>query len=113
MRAVLLLAVAAATSACSAIAAAQVPRFPKDMRYELARENLLASGWEPQRSPTPRVCARADMCNDGQPEVIGCEAGGLERCTAVWRNGSTIIHITTWGRSPPMVERVECKEDCP
>jgi hypothetical protein len=112
MKPVVLLALAGATSASSAVAAAQAPRFPKNMRYELARETLLASGWQPERSATPRVCARPDMCNDGHPEVTGCEAGGLERCTAVWRNGSTTIQITTWGRSPPMVERVQCKEDC-
>ena len=112
MKPVVLLALAGAIGACSAVAAAQAPRFPKNMRYELARETLLASGWQPERSATPRVCARPDMCNDGQPEVVACETGGLDRCTALWRNGTTTIQITMWGRNPPMVERIECTGGC-
>ena len=105
------LVLAVAVSVCSAMAA-QVPRFPKNMRYEQARESLLAAGWRPD-SPMPGTqCERPDMCNDRQPEVAGCEKGGLDRCTAKWRSGETVIQITTWGRSPAMVEGVECTVGC-
>ena len=94
------------------IEAAQPPRFPKNMRYELARESLLAAGWQPAAPPSGARCERQDMCNERQPEVAACDATGLDRCTALWRSGHTIIHITIWGRSPPMVERVECEANC-
>ena len=112
MRCLALLALGAAVGTSGAVAAAQAPRFPKNMRYELARESLLANGWTPNPSDEPRDCNRPDMCNERQPEVLACDGTGFDRCTAVWRNGETVIHITTWGRSPPMVDRVECKAKC-
>ena len=103
--------VAVAVSVCSATAA-PVPRFPKNMRYEQARESLLAAGWQPDAPSSGRQCDRPDMCNERQPEITQCEQDGLARCSAMWRSGETVIDITTWGRSPPMVERVECIAEC-
>jgi hypothetical protein len=77
------------------------------MRYELARETLLAAGWQPEARPGARDCGRPDMCNGDQPQETG-----LRQCTAVWRKGETIIELTTSGMSPPMVERVQCRARC-
>ena len=57
-------------------------------------------------------CGRPDMCNGDQPEVVACQDTGMRQCTAVWRRGETVIDVTTWGMSPPMVERVECRAGC-
>ena len=102
----------ALATASTASAATDVPRFPKNMRYELAREALVASGWQPGASPGARDCGRPDMCNADQPEVVACQETGLRQCTAVWRKGETVIDVTTWGMSPPMVERVQCRAGC-
>jgi hypothetical protein len=110
-RTVWLVLIALAT-ACTASAATDVPRFPKNMRYELAREALVAAGWQPGAPPGARECGRPDMCTDNQPEVASCHETGLRQCTAVWRKGETVIDVTTWGMSPPMVEGVQCRAGC-
>ena len=106
------LVLAALATACTALAATDVPRFPKNMRYELARETLVAAGWQPGAPSGARECGRPDMCTADQPEVASCQETGLRQCTAVWRRGETVIDVTTWGMSPPMVERVECRAGC-
>ena len=110
-RTVWLLLIVLAT-ACTASAATDVPRFPKNMRYELAREALIAAGWQPGAPPGARECGRPDMCNGDQPEVVACQDTGMRQCTAVWRKGETVIDVTTWGMSPPMVEGVQCRAGC-
>jgi hypothetical protein len=52
------------------------------------------------------------MCTGDQPEVASCQETGLRQCTAVWRKGETVIDVITWGMSPPMVERVQCRAGC-
>ena len=69
----------------------------------------------PAGSPEPlleRANAAVPTCTGAQPEVASCQETGLRQCTAVWRKGETVIDVITWGMSPPMVERVQCRAGC-
>jgi hypothetical protein len=63
----------------AAPAVAQPPAAP-GAPYAVARQALLAAGWEPLRVPDADRCAPRDARCEGRPEMVACTGTGLAPC---------------------------------
>jgi hypothetical protein len=87
------------------------PRFPGKFPYTQAREDLLASGWQPVVSADADVCEAGDTRCEGRPEMEACAGTGEGNCLFVWRKDKIVIAVTTYD-DPPLVASVRCRSGC-
>ena len=99
-----------------AMAAEQLPTFPRGTLYEEARNSLIAMGYRPVRQQPDQVsCAigRTDICGR-HPETLSCSGTGqVVFCSFLWRRGTgTVIEISTYGGENLRVDQVRCRSGC-
>jgi len=106
----------------AASAAGELPRFPKNSRYDDARQSLLALGWEPVRQSAKNCDGMGcyDRCAPGfeqrckaYPEAVICRGTGVASCEFLWKRRDTVIEVRSVGEDdPPIVAGVRCLVNC-
>lgn len=91
---------------------AQEPQIKKDELYSDVQKRLLASGWQPARSPKEERCRYHPLCDIDKGEVIECSGSGTAQCRTRWRKAGTVIEVHTIYDGRPAVDFVRCIEGC-
>ena len=98
----------------SAVTAGTVrsPYIRANAPYSEARQQLLADGWTPIRTPRADPCPGADTRCVGRPEMEFCASTKNGECLFIWSRGDTTVAVFTTGRPEAIVGGIMCRSGC-
>ena len=98
----------------SAVTAGTVrsPHIRANAPYSEARQQLLADGWTPIRTPRADPCPGADTRCVGRPEMEFCASTKTGECLFIWSREDTTVAVFTTGRPEAIVGGIMCRSGC-